>query len=71
MKRKAFLRLRERYHFRGLSFVYLDESGFKPEATRQYARATCGQKVHGKSSGLKNKAWEIICFQARDCILYS
>ncbi|MCK4945846.1 MAG: transposase [Alphaproteobacteria bacterium] len=60
MKRKAFLRLRERYHRRGLSFVYLDERGFEPETTRQYARATRGKKVHGKRSGHKHPRTNLI-----------
>ena len=60
MKRKTFLRLRERYRRRGLSFVYLDESGFEPEATRQYARAPRGRKVHGKRSGHKRPRTSLI-----------
>ena len=60
MKRRAFLRLRERYRRRGLSFVYLDESGFEPETTRQYARAPRGQKVHGKRSGHKRPRTSLI-----------
>lgn len=60
MKRKKFLRLRERFSRRGNSFVYLDESGFEPEATRQYARALRGQKVHGKRSGHKRPRTSLI-----------
>jgi putative transposase len=60
MKRKVFLRLRERYRRRGLSFVYLDESGFELETTRQYARASRGQKVHGKRSGHKHPRTSLI-----------
>jgi len=30
MKRKAYLRLRERYRRRKKDFVYVDESGFEP-----------------------------------------
>ena len=51
MKRRAFLRLRERYARRGLRFVYVDESGFEPEAARRYGRAPRGQKVYGLRSG--------------------
>jgi hypothetical protein len=34
LKRKAYLRLRERYRRRGKEFVYVDESGFAPYVTR-------------------------------------
>jgi DDE superfamily endonuclease len=50
-KRKAYLRLRERYHRRGKAFVYVDESGFAPPGTRRYAYAPKGQRVSGLSSG--------------------
>lgn len=60
MKRKKFLRLRERFSRRGMSFVYLDESGFEPEVTRRYARAVRGQKVHGKRSGHKRPRTSLI-----------
>jgi len=52
MKRKAFLRLRERYRRRGREFVYLDESGFEPEASRRYGYGPKGQRVYGLISGL-------------------
>jgi len=51
MKRKAFLRLRERYARRGKSFVYVDESGFESETVRRYAWSSKGQKVYGLRSG--------------------
>ena len=51
MKRKKFLRLRERYRRRGKTFVYLDESGFEPEVSRCYAYAPKGQRVYGLISG--------------------
>lgn len=47
MKRKQYLRLRERYVRRGKELVYLDESGFDSSVTRQYARALIGKKVYG------------------------
>ena len=51
MKRKAYLRLRERYVRRKKSFVYVDESGFEPEVVRRYGRAPRGQKVYGLRPG--------------------
>ncbi|ABA56591.1 putative transposase of IS630 family insertion sequence ISY100h [Nitrosococcus oceani ATCC 19707] len=51
MKRKSFLRLRERYRRRGKRFVYLDESGFEPEVSRRYAYAPKGRRVYGLISG--------------------
>ena len=53
MKRKAYLRLRERYRRRGKEFGYLDESGFEPFVTRRYAYAPKGQRVYGLISGHK------------------
>ena len=51
MTRKGFLRLRERYRRRGKEFVYLDESGFEPEASRRYAYSPRGRRVYGLISG--------------------
>jgi hypothetical protein len=51
MKRKAYLRLRERYRRRKKSFVYVDESGFEPEVVRRYGRTSRGQKVYGLRPG--------------------
>lgn len=51
MKRKAFLRLRERYARRGKQFVYIDECGFEPEAVRRYGYAPKGKRVYGLISG--------------------
>lgn len=42
VKRKAYLRLRERYVRRKKTLVYVDESGFAPEVVRQYGRAPRG-----------------------------
>lgn len=50
-KRKAYLRLRERYARRGKIFVYIDESGFVPTVTRRYGYAPKGQRVYGLRSG--------------------
>jgi transposase len=51
MKRKAFLRLRERYKRRGKTFVYVDESGFTPYAFRRRGYAPKGQRVYGLAPG--------------------
>ena len=51
MKRKAFLRLRERYRRRRKKFVYIDESGFEPEVTRRFGYAPKGRRVYGLISG--------------------
>lgn len=58
-KRKAYLRLRERYPRRGKGFVYLDESGFEPEVTRRDAYAPKGRRVYGLISGRRRPrtAW--------------
>ena len=53
MKRKVFLRLRERYRRRGKVFVHVDESGFELHAVRRFGRAPRGEKVYGLRSGLK------------------
>ena len=53
MKRRAFLRLRERYARRGKSFVYLDECGFALESARRYGYAVKGRRVYGDVSGHK------------------
>lgn len=60
MKRKAFLRLRERYRRRGKTFIYADECGFERQVTRCYARAPRGQKVHGLRSGQKRPRTSLI-----------
>ena len=53
MKRKAFLRLRERYIRRGKAFVYIDECGFALEASRRHGYALRGKRVYGEVSGHK------------------
>lgn len=60
MKRKAFLRLRERYRRRGKTFIYADESGFEKSVTRRYGRAPRGEKVYGLRSGLKRPRTSLI-----------
>ena len=50
MKRKAFLRLRERYARRGKRFIYLDESGFAVSAHRTHGYALKGQRIYGDIS---------------------
>lgn len=50
MKRKAFLRLRERYARRGKRFIYLDESGFAASASRTHGYALKGQRIYGDIS---------------------
>ena len=50
-KRKAYLRLRERYVRRGKEFVYIDESGFDPSVIRRYTYARKGERVYGLTSG--------------------
>lgn len=60
MKRKAFLRLRERYRRRGKTFIYADESGFELHVTRRYARAPRGQKVYGLRSGRQRPRTSLI-----------
>jgi transposase len=59
-KRKAFLRLRDRYARRGKAFVYVDESGFAPTVTRRYAYAPKGQRVAGLSSGQRKPRTSLI-----------
>lgn len=50
MKRKSFLRLRERYARRGKRFVYLDESGFASTACRKHGYAPKGVKIYAEIS---------------------
>jgi transposase len=59
-KRKAYLRLRDRYRRRGQEFVYVDESGFAPTVTRRYAYAPTGQRVYGLGSGNRRPRTSLI-----------
>lgn len=60
MKRKVFLRLRERYRRRGKTFIYADESGFELHAVRRYGRAPRGEKVYGLRFGQKRPRTSLI-----------
>ena len=60
IKRKAYLRLRERYIRRGKEFVYLDESGFDPAVTRRCAYAPKGERVYGLPSGQRRPRTSLI-----------
>ncbi len=51
MKRRKFLRLRDRFLRRGLCLVHIDECGFAPSAARRYGYAAKGQRVYGMTSG--------------------
>lgn len=66
MKRKAFLRLRERYVRRGCSFVYLDECGFALEAARLYGYAPKGVRVYGEVSGHKRPRTSLLAARMPD-----
>jgi transposase len=59
-KRKAYLRLRDRYRRRGQEFVYVDESGFAPTVPRRYAYAPKGQRVYGLRSGHRRPRTSLI-----------
>jgi len=59
-KRKAYLRLRERYLWRGKTLVYVDESGFASTVTRRYGYALKGQRVTGLISGYKRPRTSLI-----------
>jgi transposase len=60
MRRKAYLRLRERYRRRGKEFIYIDESGFEPFVTRRHAYAPKGQRVYGLNSGHRRPRTSLI-----------
>jgi putative transposase len=66
MKRKAFLRLRERYRRRGKTFIYADECGFEKNVTRRYGRAPRGEKIYGLRSGLKRPRTSLIAARVED-----
>lgn len=60
MKRKAYLRLRERYVRRGKEVVYIDESGFAPSVSRRYGYALKGRRVYGLIAGKKRPRTSLI-----------
>jgi transposase len=66
-KRKAYLRLRERYSRRCKTFVYIDESGFAPAVSRRYAYAPKGQRVYGLTEGKKRPRTSLIAARIRGC----
>ena len=66
MKRKRFLRLRERYARRGKAFVYIDESGFEPEVSRRYGYAPKGARVYGLISGHRRPRTSLIAARMRE-----
>lgn len=51
MKRRRFLRLRERYRRRGKAFIQIDECGFEQSASRRYGYAPKGARVYGEVTG--------------------
>ena len=51
LRRKQFLRLRERFVRRGKQPVYIDECGFASSTVRRYGYAPKGQRVDGLVSG--------------------
>lgn len=59
-KRRAYLRLRERYLRRGKELVHVDESGFAPSVTRCYAYAPRGRRVNGLISGHRRPRTSLI-----------
>lgn len=67
MKRKRFLRLRERYIRRGNTFVYIDESGFAPSVSRRYAYGAKGQRVYGLIGGKKRPRTSLIAARISEC----
>jgi putative transposase len=66
MKRKVFLRLRERYARRGCSFIHLDECGFALEAARLYGYSLKGKRVYGEISGHKRPRTSLLAARMPD-----
>lgn len=60
MKRKAYLRLRERYARRGKDVIYIDESGFEPGVTRRRGYAPKGHRIYGLVAGRKRPRTSLI-----------
>lgn len=60
MKRRRFLRLRERFLRRGKQPVHIDECGFAPSAARRYGYAPKGQRVYGLISGHRRPRTSLI-----------
>ncbi len=59
-KRKAYLRLRERYVRRGKTFIYVDESGFAPYTARRHGYSPKGQRIYGLIAGTKHPRTSLI-----------
>ena len=66
MKRKEFLRLRERYRRRGKLFVYLDECGFERENYRRYAYASKGKRAYGLIDAIRRPRTSLIAARTPD-----
>lgn len=66
MKRRAFLRLRERYVRRGCALVHLDECGFALEAARLYGYGIKGARIYGEISGHKRPRTSLLAARMED-----
>lgn len=60
LRRRRFLRLRERFLRRGKQPVYIDECGFAPSTVRRYGYAPKGQRVDGLVSGHRRPRTSLI-----------
>lgn len=60
LRRRWFLRLRERFRRRGKQPVYIDECGFAPSTVRRYGYAPKGQRVDGLLSGHRRPRTSLI-----------
>ena len=60
MRRRHFLRLRERYRRQGKHFIYIDESGFELKAARWFGYAPRGKRVYGEISGQKRPCTSLL-----------
>jgi len=60
LRRKRFLRLRERFVRRGKQPVYIDECGFASSTARRYGYAPKGQRVDGLVSGHRRPRTSLI-----------
>ena len=60
LRRRRFLRLRERFLRRGKQPVYIDECGFAPSVVRRYGYAPKGQRVAGLVSGHRRPRTSLI-----------
>ena len=60
LRRRWFLRLRDRFLRRGKQPVYIDECGFAPSTVRRYGYAPKGQRVEGLVSGHRRPRTSLI-----------